>query len=83
MNIRKCARTGAGGLIWVSEWNALQHPVSSAFLAVLYSDYMVATHTPSISCDGTRFMAAHIREFAISQVKYIIYVLFDGKRNLG
>jgi len=24
-----------GGLIWVSEWNALQHPVASAFLAAL------------------------------------------------
>ncbi|KAG6390667.1 hypothetical protein SASPL_148406 [Salvia splendens] len=32
------------GLIWVSEWNALQHPVASAFLAVLYSDYMNAAH---------------------------------------
>ncbi|KAK5845186.1 hypothetical protein PVK06_001341 [Gossypium arboreum] len=26
----------ASGLIWVSEWNSLQHPVASAFLAALY-----------------------------------------------
>ncbi|KAF9620811.1 hypothetical protein IFM89_014748 [Coptis chinensis] len=28
----------AGGLIHISEWNGLQHPVASAFLAVMYSD---------------------------------------------
>ncbi|XAR64188.1 Cellulase [Bertholletia excelsa] len=32
-----------GGMIWVTEWNALQHATSSAFLAVLYSDYLKAS----------------------------------------
>ncbi|KAI8020281.1 Endoglucanase 2 [Camellia lanceoleosa] len=34
------------GLIWVSQWNALQHPVASVFLAVIYSDYMLTSRTP-------------------------------------
>ncbi|KAE8679851.1 Endoglucanase 24 [Hibiscus syriacus] len=34
-----------GCLIWVSEWNSLQHPVASAFLAALYSDYMLTSQT--------------------------------------
>nr|XP_027190527.1 endoglucanase 24-like [Cicer arietinum] len=36
------------GLIWVSEWNSLQHPVASAFLAAVYSDYMLTLQTPKI-----------------------------------
>ncbi|KAH9624582.1 hypothetical protein KSS87_004240 [Heliosperma pusillum] len=34
-----------GGLVWVSEWNALQQPVAAAFLAVMYSDYMLSSET--------------------------------------
>lgn len=58
----------ADGLIWVSEWNALQHPVASAFLAVIYSDYMLSSRTAQISCSGSSFKPADLRKFAISQV---------------
>ena len=58
----------ADGLIWISEWNALQHPVASAFLAVLYGDYMNAAQVSSISCDGTTFTPVDLREFAQTQV---------------
>lgn len=60
------------GLIWISEWNALQHPVASAFLAVLYSDYMLTSRTAKITCDGDSFKPADIRKFAISQVEYVL-----------
>jgi len=57
-----------GGLIWVSEWNALQHPVAAAFLAIVYSDYMLSSRTASISCSGKSYKAKDLRKFAISQV---------------
>ncbi|KAI8549515.1 hypothetical protein RHMOL_Rhmol06G0030700 [Rhododendron molle] len=60
------------GLIWVSEWNALQHPVASAFLAVLYSDYMLTSRTAKLSCSGESYGPSDIRKFAISQVDYIL-----------
>ncbi|XP_052201645.1 endoglucanase 10-like [Diospyros lotus] len=61
-----------GGLIWVSEWNALQHPVASAFLAVLYSDYMLTSRTAKLSCDGDSFGPSDLRKFAISQADYVL-----------
>ncbi|BBG94837.1 glycosyl hydrolase 9B5 [Prunus dulcis] len=60
------------GLIWVSEWNALQHPVSSAFLAALYSDYMLTSRTSKIECDGDSYKASDIRKFARSQANYVL-----------
>ncbi|KAK9136448.1 hypothetical protein Syun_015778 [Stephania yunnanensis] len=61
-----------GGLIWVSEWNSLQHPIGSAFLAVLYSDYMRTSLTASLDCDGQPFTPSDIRSFAISQLEYVL-----------
>lgn len=63
----------AGGLIWVSEWNALQHPVASAFLAVLYSDYMLSSRTAAFSCSGRSFRPSDLRKFATSQVCSSLY----------
>ncbi|XP_021831014.1 endoglucanase 10 [Prunus avium] len=60
------------GLIWVSEWNALQHPVSSAFLAALYSDYMLTSRTSKLECDGDSYKASDIRKFARSQANYVL-----------
>ncbi|XP_022141104.1 endoglucanase 10-like [Momordica charantia] len=60
------------GLIWVSEWNSLQHPVSSAFLAALYSDYMLTSRTPKLSCSGDSFTPADLRKFAKSQADYVL-----------
>ncbi|XP_065847365.1 endoglucanase 10 [Euphorbia lathyris] len=60
------------GLIWVSEWNALQHPVASAFLASLYSDYMRTSRTASISCSGQSFKPSDLRKFARSQADYVL-----------
>ncbi|GFP95279.1 endoglucanase 2 [Phtheirospermum japonicum] len=61
-----------GGLIWVTEWDALQHPVASAFLAVVYSDYMLSSRTAKISCGGNNFRPKDLRNFAISQVDYVL-----------
>lgn len=58
----------ADGMIFISEWNALQHPVASAFLAVVYSDYMLSSRTAKITCNGDSFKPADIRKFAVSQV---------------
>ncbi|KAK4481434.1 hypothetical protein RD792_012326 [Penstemon davidsonii] len=60
------------GLIWVSEWNALQHPVASSFLALLFSDYMLSSRTATISCNGKNFAALDIRRFAVSQADYVL-----------
>lgn len=60
------------GLIWISKWNALQHPVASAFLAVLYSDYMLTSRTAKLSCDEDAFGPSDLRNFAISQADYVL-----------
>ncbi|KAI4381761.1 hypothetical protein MLD38_007806 [Melastoma candidum] len=62
----------AGGLIWLTEWNSLLQPVASAFLALVYSDYMILSGTPIISCGGRSFEPADLRNFAISQVEYLL-----------
>ncbi|XWS25891.1 hypothetical protein CRYUN_Cryun27aG0106600 [Craigia yunnanensis] len=61
-----------GGLIWVSEWNALQHPVASAFLAALYSDYMLTSQTPKLTCGDDSFKPSDLRKFAKSQADYVL-----------
>ncbi|CAH1446286.1 unnamed protein product [Lactuca virosa] len=61
-----------GGLLWISQWNALQHPVASAFLAVIYSDYMLTSSTQKIHCDSNSFRAADLRKFAMSQANYVL-----------
>lgn len=58
----------AGGLVWISQWNSLQHPVASAFLAAIYSDYMLSSRTEKISCNGRDFRPSDLRKFALSQV---------------
>jgi len=70
-----------GGLIWVSEWNALLHPTAAAFLAVIYSDYMLTSKTARFSCgdrDKRYYKPSDLRDFAKSQVRtYIRYCPFD------
>ncbi|CAK7334305.1 unnamed protein product [Dovyalis caffra] len=60
------------GLIWVSQWNCLQHAMASAFLAVLYSDYMVTSQISTLYCHGKLYNPADLRNFAISQADYIL-----------
>lgn len=61
-----------GGLIWVSEWNSLQHPMASAFLAVIFSDYMLGSYTENLYCEGKLYNLMDLRNFAISQVDYVL-----------
>ncbi|KAF5191130.1 Endoglucanase [Thalictrum thalictroides] len=61
-----------GGLIWISQWNALQHPVASAFLAAIYSDYMLSSRTATFSCNGKLYTPKDLRKFAISQADYVL-----------
>ncbi|OVA12644.1 Glycoside hydrolase [Macleaya cordata] len=61
-----------GGLTWVSEWNSLQQPVASAFLAVIYSDYMLTSQTASLDCSGNSYTPKDLRNFAISQADYVL-----------
>ncbi|KAJ4702097.1 Endoglucanase [Melia azedarach] len=60
------------GLIWVSQWNSLQHPVASAFLAALYSDYMLTSQTAELTCDGHSFKPKDLRAFAKYQADYAL-----------
>ncbi|XP_058098807.1 endoglucanase 24-like [Magnolia sinica] len=61
-----------GGLVWISQWNSLQHPVASAFLAVVYSDYMLSSRTATLSCSGASYTPSDLRKFAISQADYVL-----------
>ncbi|KAK8510013.1 hypothetical protein V6N12_035336 [Hibiscus sabdariffa] len=60
------------GLIWISEWDSLQHPVASAFLAALYSDYMRTSNSDKLSCGDESFDHSDLRNFAKSQAKYVL-----------
>ncbi|KAG6704884.1 hypothetical protein I3843_07G149500 [Carya illinoinensis] len=60
------------GLIWVNEWNSLQHPVASAFLIALFSDYMLTSQTAKLSCNDNFFTPADLRKFAQSQADYVL-----------
>ena len=57
----------AGGMVWLSEWNTLQYSVASAFLAVIYSDYMLMSQT-LLYCNGKLYKPTDLRNFAILQV---------------
>ncbi|KAG8050444.1 hypothetical protein GUJ93_ZPchr0009g213 [Zizania palustris] len=65
------SRTG-GGLVWISPWNSLQHSTNAAFLAVVYSDYMLTSQTAAVQCSGKYYSPTDIRNFAISQANYIL-----------
>uniref|UniRef100_A0A0D9XG17 Endoglucanase n=1 Tax=Leersia perrieri TaxID=77586 RepID=A0A0D9XG17_9ORYZ len=65
------SRTG-GGLVWISPWNSLQHATNAAFLAVVYSDYMLSSQTAAVQCSGKYYSPTDIRNFAISQANYIL-----------
>ncbi|TYG82946.1 hypothetical protein ES288_D01G129700v1 [Gossypium darwinii] len=60
------------GLIWVSEWNSLQHPFASAFLAALYGDYMLTTQTAKLTCGDHSFEPSDLRKFAKLQADYVL-----------
>ncbi|CAN7130379.1 unnamed protein product [Brassica rapa subsp. narinosa] len=66
------------GLVLVSDWNPLQQSVSAAFLASLFSDYMLTSRIHKISCNGKIFKATELRDFAKSQADYIL-----GKNPMG
>ncbi|KAG8383742.1 hypothetical protein BUALT_Bualt04G0045500 [Buddleja alternifolia] len=61
-----------GGLIWVDQWNPLQYSIASAFLALIYSDYMVASNTRNLYCQGELYEAVDLRNFAIIQADYVL-----------
>ncbi|KAL0332726.1 UNVERIFIED_CONTAM: Endoglucanase 24 [Sesamum calycinum] len=61
-----------GGLIWVRQWDALQYPVASAFLALVYSDYMLTSHTRNLYCDGELYEPMDLRNLAIMQADYVL-----------
>ena len=63
-----------GGLIWVAEWNSLQHPVGASFLALMYSDYMLTSRTAALHCGNEVFTPADLRKFAASQVINLLYI---------
>ncbi|XLU52431.1 hypothetical protein S245_047079, partial [Arachis hypogaea] len=60
------------GLIWLQPWNSLQHAVAFAFLAVVYSDYMLTSQTEALYCSGKLYKPLDLRKFAISQAEYVL-----------
>ncbi len=67
----------SGGLLYVDEWNSLQHPVASAFLAAVYSDYMQSSRKTELSCSGQGFSPSDLRKFAKSQVVTRFRIVHD------
>jgi len=61
-----------GGLIWVNEWDSLQYAIGSAFLGMLFSDYMFTSNTPYLYCNGKLYEPMDLREFAVSQADYVL-----------
>ena len=52
----------------MTPWAALQYSVAAAFLAVVYSDYMLTSQTSALYCNGELYEPIDLRNFAISQV---------------
>ncbi|MCH94708.1 endoglucanase 10-like, partial [Trifolium medium] len=48
---------------WDNKLAGTQQPVASAFLAAVYSDYMLTTQTPKIKCDSDSFTPSDLRDF--------------------
>ncbi|WOK95898.1 hypothetical protein Cni_G04605 [Canna indica] len=63
-----------GGLIQLNHGRPqpLQYVVNAAFLAALYSDYLEAADTPGWYCGPNFYSAAVLREFARTQIDYIL-----------
>ncbi|CAH1437190.1 unnamed protein product [Lactuca virosa] len=61
-----------GGLIWVTEWDTLQYSIATAFLAVVFSNYMFTSKTPYVYCNGRLYESMDLREVAISQADYVL-----------
>lgn len=58
----------------MSQWDPLQYSVGSAFLALVYSDYMLTSRTRNLYCDGKLYEPTDIRNFATMQVFYGTYL---------
>ncbi|KAF8116692.1 hypothetical protein N665_0015s0066 [Sinapis alba] len=63
-----------GGLILLNHGDPepLQYAANAAFLATLYSDYLDASDTPGWYCGSNFFKTQVLRDFATSQVDYIL-----------
>ncbi|KAF5178369.1 Endoglucanase [Thalictrum thalictroides] len=63
-----------GGLIQLNHGRPqpLQYVVNAAFLATLYSDYLEAADTPGWYCGPNFYSTAVLREFAKTQIDYIL-----------
>lgn len=63
-----------GGLIQLNHGNPqpLQYVVNAAFLATLFSDYLDAADTPGWYCGPNFFSTDTLREFAKTQIDYIL-----------
>ncbi|KAH7432961.1 hypothetical protein KP509_07G047900 [Ceratopteris richardii] len=60
-----------GGLLWVIQWNPIQHAVNAAFLALVYSDYLFTSKT-TLDCSGETYTSEDLRSFSISQANYLL-----------
>lgn len=59
----------AAGMIWVTEWSASIETVNAAFLALVYSDYLLRAKS-SLTCSGYNYQPDQLRHFAYTQVCY-------------
>ncbi|CAM6119560.1 unnamed protein product [Calypogeia fissa] len=60
-----------GGMIWVTAWDASIETVNAAFLALVYSDYLLAAKS-ELTCSGYTYASAQVRHFAFTQVDYLL-----------
>ncbi|KAL4186158.1 hypothetical protein AMTRI_Chr09g32390 [Amborella trichopoda] len=60
-----------GGLLYVGDWDNMQFVSSSAFLVVVYSDYLRAANAP-LNCPEAQLHPSNLISFAQSQADYIL-----------
>ncbi|CAN1124234.1 Endoglucanase 11 [Linum perenne] len=61
-----------GGLIYVREWNNMQHVSTAAFLMTYYSDFLLESGQDHLNCHTGPVSHDELLKFAKSQVDYIL-----------
>ncbi|KAJ4839152.1 hypothetical protein Tsubulata_008318 [Turnera subulata] len=65
-------RTTPGGLLFVRDASNLQYVTASTMLLFIYAKTLTTTHINGLQCGSTQFSTSQIRNFAKSQVDYIL-----------
>ncbi|XP_056174488.1 endoglucanase isoform X2 [Syzygium oleosum] len=65
-------KTTPGGLLYTRDSSNLQYTTSASMVLLIHSKTLSKAHVDGVQCGSAHFSASHIREFAKSQVDYIL-----------